>query len=112
MPENNFNPNIVPINFALREKHCESVLHKDLRDFFFLNNILEIETPLESSIFFSFDLLGVPAYSPVRSEKNVIYTKVNRANGGSEYLKKDAENVSKIHLERFGVSPNIEEIGQ
>lgn len=96
------NPNIVPLKFPARGRHPETSLQGDIDTFFTQFGIQRVDMPIITTDFFTFDFLGMPEYSPVRSADNIIRLD-DGATTDQETPPEIIDIIAKLHQMRFGL---------
>lgn len=98
------NKDIIPIKFSERGEHPEKKFQDKLRNLLLSFKLTETGYELITNEFYSFDVLIFPQYSPVRTNKNIIYLK---RRDGKEIDHELFEKIKMIHKTRFGYDLNL-----
>jgi len=101
------NPDIVPLRFFARGEHPETSFQEDLDAFFFQFGVQRVDMPILTTDSFSFDFLGLPEYSPVRSDDSVL--RFGESVAADQDIPQDIiDIIHRLHQMRFGLPPRTE----
>lgn len=97
------NKDIAPFTFSDRGENLEKSFQRRLRAVLSNFGLREITAHLITNEFYSFDALLVPQYSPLRTDRNIVYLKER---GGRKIESDLFEEFKIMHKRRFGYDLN------